>query len=155
MFDLEVLLGQFETKMKENLSAQIELINTEKGDELLTDVQDRAWYFESLDDANHNDNKFIFYNVDSMRMIVNGPSVAREISIDLVMFFSSPNDPKIQTKVLRYWRAIQDAMAQTWDTIGVGYDRAEIDVITPIDVKEVNSSQYHKVFGATINFTIA
>lgn len=155
-YDLETLLDDFQALMKTNVAAQIDAINAEKDDGIVLDqIDDNAWYQQSLNDSNHNFDKFIWFRVDNVRTIVTGPAVARDITIEIAMFFYSANDNNIERKILRYWRAVQDATAQTWDVLGKGYDKGIVESLNPIDIQLLNSPHYHKVFGASLNFTLS
>lgn len=156
-FDIEKFVDQLETALKANLASQITSINAEKNDSIvLPQIHDKAWYFQSFDDSNHNYGNFIFYHLADLQTIVNGPMSAQDITFEILMFLVDPNDDtNLQRKILRYWRCVQGAAAATWGNIGVGYDNATIRNLMPISLKSVNSSVNYKVFGVSLNFTLS
>lgn len=155
-FDIETFTDQLVASLKTNLAGKITAINAEKADAItLKQIPDPAWYFESFDDANHNYDSFMFYQISDMQTTVAGPQAVQTISFEILMFMVDPNDAtNLQKKILRYWRCIQDAAAATWDDVGRGYDRATIKNLMPISLQNVNSSIKYKVFGVSLEFTI-
>jgi hypothetical protein len=52
-------------------------------------------------------------------------------------------------------RALFETACDLWSTIGLGYDKPEITVLTPVDLQLNNSSYYHKIVAVRIEFSIA
>jgi hypothetical protein len=63
-------------------------------------------------------------------------------------------DNKVQKRLLRLHRALREAVLETWDKVGIGYDKASMESLVPIDVKLENSSFYHKILGVSLKFSI-
>lgn len=154
-YDVESFMDEFVTALKTNLAARITAINSEKGnDPVLEAISDSAWIFQTLDEKALNYRDFIFYYIDDISGEINGPHASKDLTIEVDFFVYDRQDNLLMKRVLRYWRALEEAMALTWDRVGKGYDKAAIRSLTPIDVKLINSSEYHKVFGVSLNFAI-
>lgn len=154
-FDVENFMDEFVAKLKTNLAARVSAINTEKGDNpVLESFPDGAFIFQTLDEKALNFRDFVFYYIDDISGEINGPHASKDLTIEVDIFVYDRQDNLLMKRVLRYWRALEEAMALTWDSVGKGYDRAAIKSLTPIDVKLINSSEYHKVFGVSLNFAI-
>jgi len=154
-FDIETFLGAFETALKANLASAITSINAEKNDTLLDQIPASAWIFQSLDDKAKNYKNFVFYYLDNVQTIINGPIVAENYTIEVDLFIIDRQDLNVEKRILRYRRALKEAVVATWGKIGKGFDSPTISTTAAIDIKINNQSQYHKVFGVSIDFAIA
>lgn len=153
-FDIETLLDKLEEKLKVNLNQKITAINTEKGDSLLQTIPNTAWIFGSLDDRAKNFKDFVFYYVDTIDTKVAGSRVSEEYTIEVDYFLFDRQDEKIQKRILRSHRALKESIIETWEKVGIGIDRVEVESLVPIDVKLNNSSFYHKILGVSLKFSI-
>lgn len=153
-FDIETLLDKLEEKLKVKLNEKILSINTEKGDTLLQSIPTTAWIFGSLDDRAKNFKDFVFYYVDTIDTKVAGSRVAEEYTIEIDLFLFDRQDEKIQKRILRAHRALKESVIETWEKVGIGIDRVEVESLVPIDVKLNNSSFYHKILGVSLKFGI-
>lgn len=161
-FDLESFLREFIPAVRANLTAAITAINAEKGDSLLLDIPAGGWLFGSLDDRIKNFTDFGFIFIDDTKSKVSGPSVERDYSIEVDLFISQREDgydaeaalQKDELRVLRYWRALEQACTAAWGKVGRGYDYVEIEVLNQIDVKLNDSAYYHKLIGVSVSFSI-
>lgn len=154
-FDIETFLTKLEAKLKATLNQKIQAINTEKGDSVLDQIPADNWIFGSLDDRAKNFKDFLFYYVDTIDSTVNGPRMAEDYTIEIDLFTFDRQDKKVQQRILRYHRALREAVAETWGVVGVGYGDAEIQSLVPIDVKLNNSSYFHKIVGVSLKFAIS
>lgn len=153
-FDVETFSNQLIAALKTNFTSQVASINTEKGDSLLVDLDAGAWFFESLDDKSHAFTNFVFIEIDNVTTQVRGSNLSKTYSFDIVFFLLNDQSGTVQSQTLRYWRAIEGASTAAWDTIGKGYDRATVQSLVPIDIKNVNTEAYYKLFGVSLTFTI-
>lgn len=154
-FDIETFIEKFHTEFKTKLAAQIDAINTEKGDTLLAKIPNEAWLFNTLDDKAKNFVNFGFYYIEDVESQVNGPKVSEDYTIQYSLFIFDNKDGKLEKKTLRYWRALKDAVSDTWGKVGVGYDNATIKTLVPIDVAlDWNAGEYHRVIAVNFNFAI-
>lgn len=161
MFDVETFFTKFYLKMKEQLNLKIAAINTEKGDELLTNIADEAWILMSLIDKVKNFIDFAFGQIDNVKTVANGRDVSKEITLEFDLFIAVRNDgldangiDKDELRILRYWRALEEAAKEAWNKVGVGYGKSEIESLTPIDIKLTDSAHQHKLCGISVSFTI-
>lgn len=153
-FDIETFLDQFQLRLKTTLNQKITEINTEKGDQLLPQIPPDAFLFGSLDDDAHNFNDFVFTYVDAIDTKVAGPRYSEEYTIEIDLFIYDRQDKKVQKRILRAQKALRMAVVESWEKVGIGFDRAEINSLDAIDVQLPNSSFFHKVVGLKLNFGI-
>jgi hypothetical protein len=153
-FDIETFLDQLQTRLKTTLNQKITQINTEKNDQLLPQIPAEAFLFGSLDDQAHNWNDFVFTFVDAIDTKISGPRYSKDYTIEIDLFMYDRQDKNIQKRILRSQEALQMAVMECWEKIGIGLDRVEINSLEAIDVQLPNSSFYHKVVGLKLNFSI-
>lgn len=154
-FDIETFIDKLSTSLKTKLNQRISALNAEKGDSLLELIPESAWIFGSLDDSVKNFKDFTFFFVDTIDTKIAGPVVAEEYTIEIDLFLCDRQDAKVQKRILRMHRALREAISETWDKVGMGYDRASVESLTPIDVKLNNSSFFHKIVGVSLKFSIS
>lgn len=156
MFDVESLLIELTGLFKTQLASDIAAINTEKGaPTLMTALDTNAWLMGSLDDSVKNYNEFMFYYVDDVQIVPNGPFLGKTYTLEYDLFISQKEDFNDYVRVLRYWEAMSRTAKALWDKVGKGYDRPTVSLLNPIDVKLNDSSYWHKVIGIRFEFTIA
>jgi hypothetical protein len=153
-FTIENLLDELAEQMKEDLSFQVQAINQLNDDFELADIDDEAWIAGSLDEKVNNFSECIFYYLDDLQTIVNGPQVVSSVSIEFDLIVSQREDRMDYRRFLRYQQALMDAGAQAWGVVGRGYDKATITALNPIDVKLFNSSNWSKVIGVRFEFNL-
>jgi len=153
-FDIETFLDQLQTRLKTTLNQKITQMNTEKNDQLLPQIPADAFLFGSLDDQAHNWNDFVFTFVDAIDTKISGPRYSKDYTIEIDLFMYDRQDKNIQKRILRSQEALQMAVMECWEKIGIGLDRVEINSLEAIDVQLPNSSFYHKVVGLKLNFSI-
>jgi hypothetical protein len=164
MFDLETFIDKIMAGFPTLFDARIDAVNLEKNPggpsvivskPWLDKLQASAYFFNSLDDAAHNYRDFAFIYLDTVRAKVEGPSYVQEVILEFDLFLADRQDLNTQKMLLRYERALLEAMAATWNKIGKGYDKAQIESVGSVDYKLNNSSYIHKVIGAQLTFSIA
>jgi len=153
-FTVENLLDKLSDQMKVDLAFQIQAINQLNDDMELADVDDSAWIAGSLDERVNNFNECVFYYLDDLQTIVNGPRVVSSVSIEFDLIISQREDQMDYRRFLRYQQALMDAASQVWGVVGGGYDKATITALNPIDVKLFNSSNWSKVIGVRFEFNL-
>lgn len=167
-FDIESLMDQLVAKFKVFLDQEIDALNLEKNPNYLDDpnpvivsapiipkLAAGAYIVGSLDDRAKNYKDFAFIEVDAVNAIVNEQGVVKNVVIQFDLIFYDRQDMHVQRRIYRYQRVLIDALVRTWDTVAVGYDKAKISSLEPIDLKLNNSSLYHKAVGAELSFAIA
>lgn len=153
--DPEVMIFLIADHAKAIINSKITAINEEKDDGItLDEIKDSAWFFQSLDDGNHNFDPFILYFIDDMTANGAGNQIARKIVLEFDIFLINDQNENFQRKILRYQRALEETLLSAWGKVGPTY-ALEVQALTPIDVKMQNSTNAHKVFGVTIEFEIA
>jgi hypothetical protein len=152
-FDIEGLLAIFEARLKLQLAARITSVNDDKDDGFTIDqINDDAWVFLTLDERVNSYTDFVFYDIETVKTTGYGPALSREYRIEVVLFIMDRKDNNIEKRVLRYWRALDEAVRDLWNKIDPGL-QMEFESLTPIDVKLVNSSHRHKAIGVSTTIT--
>jgi hypothetical protein len=153
-FTLENLLDKLTDKMRLEFGYQIDAINQLNDDLILAGVDENAWISGSLDERVNNFNEAMFYYVDDLQSIVNGPHIVSTIAIEYDLILSQREDTNDYKRLLRYQAALMGAASEAWGTVGRGYDKATITALNPIDIKLFNSAYYSKVIGIRFEFNL-
>jgi hypothetical protein len=163
-YDLESFCDQLQSSLISKINSKISVINTEKnvgksvGDAgylALDSIPAGAIIFNSLDDNAANFKDFIFYFIDGIVGENAGPVIAQKTTVEIAVFLLDRQDLMMQKRTLRMMRALFETACDLWSTIGLGYDKPEITVLTPVDLQLNNSSYYHKIVAVRIEFSIA
>jgi hypothetical protein len=153
--DLETVFTGLSTYIQQNINARIAAINTEKGDSVLSAFNSQAWLEGSLDEKVKSFNQFGFCYLDDIQNITHGISIVDVAIFECDLVFAQSADFMDYKRILRYQRALREVAQGAWGKVLKGHDRAEIQTLSPLDVKLFNSSYWYKVIGIRIEFNLA
>jgi hypothetical protein len=153
--DIETIFFDLLDFAKANLNTQITAVNTDKGDTVLDQINAGAWLVGSLDDSCKSYNNFVFAYIAETSATTVGNQVNRKGVFEFDIVIAEKEDGNDYKRVLRYHRALEQTMIQAWDKICKGYDRAQINLLNPIDVQLYDSSYWSKVVGIQVEFNLA
>jgi hypothetical protein len=159
-YDSEMLLNDLFTIVKQNLNSKISEIQAEKtallGDQnfVVPLINDKAW-FDTLDDKTANFDPYVYYGLNDNTVI----ELASAESSELAIFFTvvlhyNGNDATMYRKMLRYIRALQEIVREHFDSIPE-VARFQVRTIVPNDLRDLDTSEMHKIGGVVINTAIA
>lgn len=153
-YDIESLLLDIETLLKNNLNNKITAINSEKNDSIvLAQIDSNAYFMQSLDGPEVNYNPFIFYGIEAISDEATGANFSftpmrLSIAVALVME-DSGLDVNISRRMFRYQRAIKEIFEEGFDSIPEGI-KLTVQSQVPIELSLLNDSYKHKAIGVTI-----
>lgn len=152
--DIETTFFEMVNYAKSILNTKITAINLEKGDSVLSQINNDAWIIGSLDDRIKSYNIFTFSFISSISSVVQGNIAAKNSVFEFDIIIAENEDGNDFKRMLRYHRALEESMKEAWDKVGKGYDRATISLLNPIDIKLYDSSLMHKVVGIQVEFNL-
>lgn len=137
------------------LPAKLTEINTEKGDTLLTDI-DNAKYFNDFYQEELTASEFIFYGIKEPDVKSSGCDTSATWKIFYHIFIQKENNlGVIRSAVLRYTRALTEVINEASDKISRVCSAPEIIVLTPEDVEDIINETPFKMGGIEFTITIS
>lgn len=125
IYDTENLLKATAAKMKEQLNAELAIIDAEKADYTLDAINTNAWYFQNLDSEVFSYANFVvwgLYDNPATTDITNNTNMKK-----VEMFFEvcipddgGPISENVFYRLLRYTRALESVVQKNYDKIRSG-----------------------------------
>lgn len=159
--DLEDLLDTVEQKLKQNLNAKINEIETQKtakGKGLkppLAEVKEASYYRQSWNEKILTSYPAVFYGVDAVSTEDGGDAVAKTyvIFVEIILVDSSQSKDG-HKRVSRYSRAIEEVVLETFGNLN-GASKVKVSEIVPLAfLSSVNTSEEVKVGGVHITTSL-
>lgn len=149
-YDEEQFMRDLKNIVLNNVNAKIDEINTEKGDNLLKQVDDNNFYL-TLDDQYLNADPIIYYGIAGSESLGIGPSTERKVGVFFdIIFINDFTDRELIYKCLRYSRALREVIECNFKKIAeVG--NLVIETVTPTDVKMHGEGPYYKIGGVVVS----
>ena len=154
--DIELI----ETKIKELLqtgfAAKVAEINSEKGDDLLENVDNEFWY-NDLYTAEILENIFIHYGLENISVESIGYNNAEEWKVFYKIYIEKQNNLEVvRSAVLRYSRVFKEILQESIDEISqLGAGIAEMTVTEPQDLVDINNQTAFKQGGIEFKIKFA
>jgi len=151
-FDIESLLAEIETFMKDNLNTKLLAIDAEKNDGIvLKPVDSTAYFFQTLNEKVVNLNPFIFYGVDDIDTVSDGPGTLEDITIGVILVLADDaEDDTVARRMLRYNRALKELFADNFDKT-TNKVKLSVKAYPPTQfTSEVNSSKPSRAAAITL-----
>jgi hypothetical protein len=117
-------------------------------------INDGAW-FDTLDEKTANFDPYIYYGLNDNTVIELASAESSELAIffTVVMHYNG-NDATMYRKMLRYIRALQEVVSANFDRIPE-VARFQVRTVAPNDLRDLDTSEFHKIGGIVINTAIA
>lgn len=152
-YDAESFLRDIETYMKANLNTQINLINAEKADFLIDEVDADAYIFQTLDDSVVNYSPCVFYYVENIVSEGIGPHTSEDLAIEVVIILSDTKDGLLPYKLLRYLRALKDLFNLGFNKVHFN-KKLKVESLVPISFALQNTTSYVHAIGVRLTTVI-
>jgi len=155
--DLELLETTIIQLIKDNLTAKLTEIDTEKNDGLTLDPIPDANYFRTFEEEINNVNEFIYYGHDVRVTTGIGPASKQEFTFMILVFFSTMNNEtsdENRKKSFRYTRAIKEIIHSNYGNIS-GVSTLKITDLEPPDMQINENSPLLKSAGIELSSSIA
>jgi len=136
-YDIETLVDDLKDMFKNNFSAKITEINTEKGDSLLENPDTNAWFFQVINSKAFNYDPFVLYAVDPSLGESNSATSSDIVRISFEICITDDGENETDgyfRKLLRYTRAFKEI----FDQYGRGLDSSvsmSLGSLSPLGVE--------------------
>ncbi len=135
IFDTEDLLKASAQVMKDNLNAEITIIDTEKADYTLDPINDNAWYFQNLDEECFSYANFVVWGMydspDQTDTTFNNAMKSTKIFFEVcTVDDGAAINQNVFYKMLRYTRALETVIDKNYDKIRSGL-KVQVTSLTP------------------------
>lgn len=159
-YNIETFYDDLISKIKLSLNTCINQINTEKGDSLLSTVNDEAYYFNKKSPVNQADNPFVYYeayedvSIDESTQSYYTATYEFEIGIAFRNnnHYSDTDEDNFK-RVMRYQRAFAHALLSSNDEL-VGRGYGNLNIISIKSSKENRDEELLHVSAFTVQITI-
>lgn len=159
-YDLEALLSDIETLLKDKLNAKILAIENEKtslGKPIgLKEIAANAYFEQTWNDKVSQYTPAIFFGVEEIAATGSGPVTleAYKIFVEVVVL-DNGMDGFSKNRVHRYSRALKEVFQENFDQLPWG-TKTKIETVRPISFKlDLDSSDEIKVGGVSITTSLA
>lgn len=158
-YDLENAISDIFNLVKSNLDAKIDQIQAEKDVVLgannftIEKINSNAW-FDRLDDRVTNYSPFMYYNINQIETVSEYGATIKTASLYFLVVISLENENKnINAKMLRYVRALEEVINENTGKIKK-LTKLRVKLISPIDLRDQDTSIFHKASGVTLEFSL-
>lgn len=154
-YDLERLLADLQMIVETYLNDQLDAISSEKADGIALDhVATSAYAFQEMNSKIMNYNPFVFYGIDNIQTIQEGPAHAQSCDITfLLLRTDGGEDTSIMTKMLRYGRALREIFRDHW-TWPDSQVKIAMKSLEPVNLKLINSDDPYRAVGVMISVVL-
>ena len=154
-YDLDNLITDIGENITDNLNNKITAINTEKGDSLLTQVDDEAVFKQTLRLQTVAYSPYIFYGITSIDTIeTGGPMAAMEVSVDVgIVLRDEGADTTIISKMFRYHRALKEIFEDNW-ILNENAIKMSVSNLAPVEFTRLGDETNYRVIGVQIKATL-
>jgi hypothetical protein len=154
-YDIETFLNDSKAYVQAKLPAKIAELNAEKNDGVtLKDIDNGAYFFQTLDDEVANFDPFIAYSISGVTSTGEGPYTQKQYTIDYcIVFVDQGSDKNATQRMLRYWRALEELFETSWDKIGDGL-KLKVESLEPIKFNLINNSNDYRAVGISIEVNL-
>ena len=159
-YDVEKILDDIESLLKEKLNAQLQSIAAEKdalGKTVDTpEILETSYFQQTWSDNILNVTPAIFYGVDTIQATGNGPTTLEVFKIFVeVVYIDSGMDTNGKRRLLRYSRAIKEVFEKNFDALPWA-NKINIETIRPLAFTlDTNTSEEVRVGGVSITTALA
>lgn len=154
--DEENFLDDIVTLLKSKIDAKVTEINTLKNDSITLETIPSERFIETLNEDALNWPIFIYYGIDAINSNGIGPTTAREITVffDIIFMDDQSSLGNIGRKsVQRYTRALREIIEDNYRAIKYASIN-KVDSVSPVNLRDVEDSNYYKVAGVEVKATI-
>lgn len=159
-YDTESLISDLLEIIKSNLNTKISEIQAEKtvllgsANFAVPLIDDQAW-FDSLDERTVNFDPYVYFGVNDNTVIELAGAETSEVQVFFtVVLHYNGNDANMYKKMLRYIRALQEVVSETFDRLPE-VARFQVRTVAPNDLRDIDGETFHKIGGVVISTVIA
>lgn len=165
--DTERLLKSFRTTLINNLSTKLTAITAEYlvedtaefGASITLEPVDSTAYFFNSEPMSLNIGVFIIIGVQAITSISRGPSVAKGYEVFITIAHTGLKNNNIhnsiESKLLRYTRAIQEVVSENFDQVVPGFSLAGVSELPAQPELQLESGETLRASGLVFSANIA
>lgn len=149
-YDLEQILADIKTTLLSDFNTKLTAITTEKNDSIsLPSIAAEAYCLQSLNKLMLNYNPFIWYGVGNIVAQGLGPLTKKDYTLSVVVIHQDfDQDDKLQNRMFRYARALEEVFSENW--IIQNRIKCRIEEVPPSFFKMQNSNKDYIASGINI-----
>ncbi len=155
-FDIEdfiVLTRQF---LIDNFNTWIAQMNTDKPTPVLADIDDLAYFIQTLDDSIINFEPFVFIAEIDVAADAQPSATGKRFRVDVGVILAQGNDANDQyaKRILRYREVLERLFEKGYDRIDRRL-KIEVESLTAFPLEAVNSNKKYVASGVSLGFNFA
>lgn len=153
--DIEVIEAKFLQVIQDNLSAKLTEINTDKGDSLLTDI-DNSNYLNDFYQSELTPSLFIHYGISEPETVIAGSEFATNWTLFFDVYLNDQNNlSTVRKRIIRYTRALYEVIQENYNVLSRYCSIPEITNIEPQDVQDIINDTPYKTGGIKVKVSIS
>jgi hypothetical protein len=155
--DQETVCDAVKAYLASKLTAKLAEIDAEKNDGItLAPIEDGAYFFEWLGNAEVNYPAFVLYGVgDPEAVSRSGQVVAQKFSMTVaIVVTDSGNDTNIIRRLLRYRRALKEIFESGWNAVRNSL-KFEVTELAPYPFRLLGKETDDKIIGVKLEYVLA
>lgn len=154
-YDIEEFITELEDVVKNNLSAKLSEITTDKGDSLaLDDIPSSAIMYELQADTVNNFKASLYIGITNVQTDSAMAAIAETYSVELVVILPESYDNNINKRLFRYQRALKEIILENFKSVSRIKQEVEVSSLAPISFQIQNSDHGHKAIGIEVQTVI-
>lgn len=152
-YDVENFCNDLGAFLQANLSNKLTAISAEKDDGISL-LAPAAYFFQTMNNQEAAYAVYLFYGIVDIRnsSVNGGAAKTYEIHV-MIMAVDDGEDANIANRMLRYQRALEELMTESYASVGGGL-KITISSKPPISLTDLNTSRTERVIGIAINVTM-
>lgn len=154
--DEETFLDDMVALLKSKIDAKVSEINTLKSDSITLETIPSDRFIETLNEDALNWPLFVYYGIDAINSNGLGPATSREVTVffDIIFMDDQSSFGNVGRKsVQRYTRALREIIQENYRKIKYA-SISKVDSVSPVNLRDVEDSNYYKVAGVEVKATI-
>lgn len=153
--DIELLLDQVKSVMKDNLNTKLTEVSNDKDDGIeLAILKDGAYFLQTLDDGIANYDPYIAYGVTDIQTVSIGPQSADKIFVSIVLVLADNGVTDLIKRLFRYQRALKEIFEENWQFHNTS-SKINVNSSTVVPLESLDSSAQYKAIGIDIELNLA
>lgn len=153
-YDIETYLYELEEVVKNNLTAKLAEIDTEKGDGIeLKTVDDNAYIVQNMDEKALSYDPAIFIWISNLQSIENYGDSAQTVTAEIDVIISNDLEGDIDKRLWRYQRALREIIETNFYKISRTRQKVQVTSLTPVSLATINDDRLFKAIGIEVEAT--
>ncbi len=147
-YDIESFINQVITTIKDNLSAKVNEINSEKFDTIRIENIPGEAFFDDVNQQVFNKDSFIYYTIVNIDTETVGGTTKMEVTLAVSVILSDTGETGMLSKMLRYSRCLREIIQSNFKK-SASTSPLRISEFVPADV-ELSQGGGFKISGIQI-----